>query len=135
MGARHELSALLARLTSLRDRDGNAGAVEAGAYLVYPGFRDPDDHGVEFGAPEGSGVLALGEVGYAKGHPREGQGRPGVYKIGGYYDGEVLLELNYRIQLTRWLFFQPDVQGILRPRGRADIPDGFAIGFALGFSL
>lgn len=48
---------------------------------------------------------------------------------------EVLLELNYRAQITPWFFLQPDAQFIIRPRGRSDIDDAFVIGVGLGFSL
>ena len=48
---------------------------------------------------------------------------------------EVLLELNYRAQITPWLFIQPDIQAIIRPRGRSDIDDALVIGFAIGISL
>lgn len=48
---------------------------------------------------------------------------------------EVLFELNYRAQITPWLFIQPDIQAIIRPRGRSDVDDALVIGFAIGFSL
>ena len=47
----------------------------------------------------------------------------------------ISLELNYRIQMGPWIFIQPDVQYIIRPRGHSDIDNAFAIGFALGFIL
>ncbi|UCD58125.1 MAG: carbohydrate porin [Candidatus Hydrogenedentota bacterium] len=43
--------------------------------------------------------------------------------------------MNYRAQVTPWLFFQPDVQLIIRPRGLSQIDDALVIGFALGFLL
>ena len=213
----------------LKVKPGSSWYAQTGAYLVYPDFRNPDDNGMNFGAPDGSGVLALGEFGTIVGHPRGKPGLPGKYKFGGYYDGEelqnlktgqpqrgtwgiyglaeqmlyaeddnyneglsawlalsyappdvnrilfmaagglsyqgllpdrprdalsfitaygsysrdlttnqsseVLLELNYRAQIAPWLFLQPDVQMIIRPRGRSDIPNALVIGFALGFSL
>jgi porin len=67
---------------------------QTGAYLVYPDFRDSSDHGVEFGAPDGSGVLALGEFGYLVGKDGGQDGLPGKYKIGGYYDTEQLTDLD-----------------------------------------
>ena len=48
---------------------------------------------------------------------------------------EVLLELNYRAQITPWLFIQPDIQVIIRPRGRSDIDDALVVGLAIGLSL
>ncbi len=49
--------------------------------------------------------------------------------------GEVLLELNYRLSLARSFWIQPDVQGIIQPKGRSDVPDALAIGFAVGVVL
>lgn len=207
---------------------------QVGTYLVYPGFRNPDDHGVNFGAPSGSGMLTLGEYGHMIGSRGGGSGLPGLVKLGGYYDAErvteqatgqpvwgtwglygmgeqmlyaedgshreglsawlalsyappdrnrmdfmaagglsylglipgrsndalsfisaygqysddlqdyqraqgdptqsseVLFELNYRTQLAPWIYLQPDIQYIVRPRGRADIDNAFVVGFALG---
>lgn len=67
---------------------------QAGAYLVYPDLGDPDAHGVEFGAPDGSGILAIGEAGYNIGKRANRTGLPGTYKIGGYYDTEELTNLS-----------------------------------------
>lgn len=75
-------------------KPGTGWYAQTGAYLVYPNFRDPDDHGVEFGAPDGSGVLALGEFGYLVGRHRGENSVPGKYKIGGYYDSEELIDLS-----------------------------------------
>ena len=49
--------------------------------------------------------------------------------------GEVLLELNYRLSLAHWLWIQPDVQGVIQPKGRSDVPDAIAIGFGFGVIL
>lgn len=49
--------------------------------------------------------------------------------------GEVLLEINYRLSLAKALWIQPDVQGILQPKGRSDVPDALAIGIAVGLVL
>ncbi|MEJ8573989.1 carbohydrate porin [Microbaculum marinum] len=65
----------------------------AGAYLVYPDLGDPDLHGVEFGAPEGSGILAIGEAGFNVGRRAGRSGLPGTYKGGYYYDTEELTNL------------------------------------------
>lgn len=67
---------------------------QAGAYLVYPDLGDPDLHGVEFGAPDGSGILAIGEAGYHVGSRADKYGLPGTYKIGGYFDTEELTNLS-----------------------------------------
>ncbi len=50
-------------------------------------------------------------------------------------DYELLLELNYRIQIAPWIFFEPDVQVIINPDGRSNIDDALVIGFALGVVL
>jgi porin len=75
-------------------KPGDRWYAQAGAYLVYPDLFDVGDHGVEFGAPSGSGVLALGEAGYLAGKDGGQQGLPGQYKIGGYYDTERLTDLD-----------------------------------------
>ncbi len=77
----------------LKVKPGQGWYVQGGAYLVYPNFRDGDDHGVEFGAPHGSGVLALAEYGHLVGTHRGEKSLPGKYKIGAYYDGEELTNL------------------------------------------
>lgn len=46
-----------------------------------------------------------------------------------------MLELNYRISLASWLWLQPDVQGIVQPKGRSDVPDALVAGFAVGVVL
>lgn len=66
---------------------------QAGAYLVYEDLFDSDSHGVDFSIPNGSGVLAIGEIGYIVGKFRNVPGLPGNYKIGGYYDSERLESL------------------------------------------
>ncbi len=50
-------------------------------------------------------------------------------------DYEVILELNYRIQVAPWLFVQPDVQVVINPDGRSDIDDALVIGFGVGTVL
>ena len=219
----------------LKAQPGSKWYAQAGTYLVYPEFRDPDDHGTNFGAPDGSGLLTLGEYGRLMGSRSGASGLPGTYKVGGYYSGErvteqttgdsvwgtwgiyglaqqmfyaedethregltgwlalsyappdrnrigfmaagglsyqglvpnrpydatsfitaygkysddlqdrqvslghpvqsseVLLELNHRLQMAPWIYVQPDVQYIIRPRGRSDIDNAFVVGFAVGF--
>jgi porin len=75
-------------------KPGERWYAQTGVYLVYPDLFDAGDHGVEFGAPSGSGVLALGEVGYLVGKDGGQKGLPGQYKIGGYYDTERLTDLD-----------------------------------------
>lgn len=74
----------------LKVKPGQSWYAQGGAYLVYSNFRDPNDHGVEFGAPDGAGVLALAEYGYLVGRHVGENSRPGMYKIGGYFDNEEL---------------------------------------------
>lgn len=50
-------------------------------------------------------------------------------------DYEIILELNYRIQIAPWLFLQPDVQFVINPDGRSDINDALVIGFGVGTVL
>lgn len=66
---------------------------QAGAYLVYPGLGDPDDHGIQFGASDGSGILTIGEAGVHVGNRSGRSGLPGTYILGGYYDTEQLTNL------------------------------------------
>lgn len=46
---------------------------------------------------------------------------------------ELILEINYRVQVLPWLYLQPDVQGILNPGGAGRIDD--ALVFALQFGV
>ena len=74
-------------------KPGTGWYAQVGSYLVYPDFRNPDDHGTEFSAPEGSGALTLAEFGAITGSYRGQPGLPGKYKLGGYYDSEELEDL------------------------------------------
>ncbi len=211
-------------------KPGNTWYAQAGSYLVYQDFRNKSHHGVEFGAPKGSGALTLGEVGYVlSAEPGQPLTRPpATYKVGGYHDGEtlpeiatgkpvkgtwgvyvlgeqmiyaenaafteglsaflalsyappernlitfmvtgglsyvglipgrdkdglafivanagysqdapnrdfeLLLELNYRVAVAPWFFFQPDIQGIVHPNGYRTIADALVVGFGAGIML
>ena len=209
-------------------KPGSSWYAQTGAYLVYPNLFDSSDNGVEFGAPDGSGVLALAEAGYLVGKSAGTSGLPGTYKIGGYYDterltdldsgknkrgtwgiygmgqqmlyaengqdrqglsaflalsyappdvntlqfmaagglsyqglipdrpddslsligaygrfsddlsgqdAETVLEVNYRLQIAPWIYFQPDAQYIINPDGRSSIDDALVLGFAMGVSF
>jgi porin len=72
----------------IKVKPGNSWYAQAGSYLVYEDLFDSDQHGINFSIPSGSGVLALGEVGYIVGKFRNESGPPGRYKIGGYYDSQ-----------------------------------------------
>ena len=75
-------------------KPGDRWYAQTGAYLVYPDLFNTGNNGVEFGAPSGSGVLALGEVGYLAGKDGGATGLPGQYKVGGYYDTERLTDFD-----------------------------------------
>lgn len=75
-------------------KPGQRWYAQTGAYLVYPDLGDPDDHGVEFGIPDGAGVLTMAEAGFNVGKRASMPGLPGTYKIGGYYDTEQLTRLD-----------------------------------------
>jgi porin len=79
--------------TRFKVKPGDRWYAMAGAYLVYPDLGDPDLHGVEFGAPDGSGILAIGEAGFNLGRRAGKSGPPGTYKAGYYYDTETLTNL------------------------------------------
>ena len=215
---------------------GSSWSATIGSYLVFPDFRNPADHGVNFSAGEGSGALTLAEVSYLPAGGRK-DALPGRFTLGGYFDGEqvqdvesghpvhgtggvyllgqqmlfahapgsdvglsawgalswappnrnrvsamaagglsyqgilpsrpwdglafiaaiagyspdlrdgqrarseplqhaeVVLELNYRISLADWLWLQPDVQGVIQPKGRSDVADALVAGFAVGVVL
>lgn len=220
-------------------KPGPKWSAQIGSYLVFPGFRNPDFHGTNFSAPEGSGALTLAQFMYLVGGAQSAEKRtlPGRYILGGYFDseqvtnvetqqpvhgtggaylmaqqkifapvagsdvglsawlalswapqnrnqvsnmaaggvsyqgvipsrpwdalsfisawagysgdlrdgqrargeplqhGEVLLEVNYRLQLAEAFWVQPDIQGVIQPKGRSGIPDALAIGFAVGMVL
>ena len=42
---------------------------------------------------------------------------------------ETVIELNYKIQVTRWFEFQPDLQYIINPKGLGLYPNALAVGF------
>ncbi|WP_373510727.1 carbohydrate porin [Thiocapsa sp.] len=50
-------------------------------------------------------------------------------------DYEWVLELGYRIQLTKFAYIQPDIQYIVQPGGTGEIPDATVIGMQFGVSL
>ena len=50
-------------------------------------------------------------------------------------DFEILFEATHIINITEWLFFQPDIQYIIHPGGSGDIPNALVIGFQLGVDI
>ena len=47
-------------------------------------------------------------------------------------DSETVVEWNYHIQLTPWLYLRPDMQYVIKPNGFSSIDDAFVIGFEFG---
>jgi len=50
-------------------------------------------------------------------------------------DYELVFEWGYRFQLSGWAYIQPDIQWIIRPGGRTDIPNALAIGGQMGVNF
>jgi len=50
-------------------------------------------------------------------------------------DYELVFEWGYRIQLSGWMYVQPDIQWIIKPGGRSDIPNALAIGGQVGVNF
>ncbi len=48
---------------------------------------------------------------------------------------ELVLELTNKIQITPWMFLQPDFQIILHPGGTSDIPTAYVIGTRFGLTF
>lgn len=53
----------------------------------------------------------------------------------GLADSEKVLELAHRFQVTRWSYFQPDIQYVLDPGGTGDIPDAIVLGAQMGVTF
>jgi porin len=63
---------------------------------------------------------------YADEQEAEANGRP---------DYEIIFELGYRVQLSRFLYVQPDVQYVHQPGGTGDLSDATVLGVQFGVSL
>ena len=50
-------------------------------------------------------------------------------------DSEKVLEFAHRFQLTKWSYFQPDLQYVIDPGGTGDIPDVVVIGAQMGVTF
>jgi porin len=87
--------------------------------LVYPGLlpgRDTDVFGF-YGA--------YGHFSSAQRRAQEAAGEPGqVY--------EMVLEMNYRINLLPWFYFQPDIQGIINPGAAGKIDNALVLAMQFG---
>lgn len=69
-------------------KPGSSWYAQVGSYLVYPDFAARTDHGVNFSAPEGSGVLSLAEFSYLTGQEIGEPGLRGRYIVGALYSSE-----------------------------------------------
>lgn len=106
---------------------------QGGAYLVYPGLADDDNHGVQFGAPAGSGVLAIAEAGLNVGTNADRSGLPGTYRFGGYYDTELLTNLaTGAAQRNTWGVYAMGEQMIYRETGAPE--QGLWLWLALSYA-
>lgn len=54
---------------------------------------------------------------------------------GGFPEYEIALEWSYRIQLTKFAFFQPDLQYIINPGGTGTIPNALVLGAQMGVTF
>jgi len=50
----------------------------------------------------------------------------------GYPDYELVFEWNYKIQLTKFAFIQPDIQWVINPGGTNRIPNALVLGALMG---
>ncbi len=50
----------------------------------------------------------------------------------GYPDYELVLEWNYKVQLTKFAFVQPDIQWVINPGGTNRIPNALVLGAQMG---
>lgn len=50
-------------------------------------------------------------------------------------ESEKVIEFAHRFQLTRWSYFQPDLQYVIDPGGTGDIPNALVIGAQMGITF
>jgi porin len=53
----------------------------------------------------------------------------------GFAESEKVVEAAYRVQLTPWSYFQPDIQYVIDPGGTGDIPDAVVVGAQMGVTF
>jgi len=59
-----------------------------------------------------------------------------AHQPGGHLaDSEKVLEFAHRFQVTKWGYFQPDLQWVIDPGGTGDIPDAVVIGAQMGITF
>jgi porin len=56
---------------------------------------------------------------------------PGGHRV----DSEKVLEFGHRFQVTKWSYFQPDLQYVIDPGGTGDIPNVVVIGAQMGVTF
>jgi porin len=54
---------------------------------------------------------------------------------GALADSEKVIEFAHRFQLTKWSYFQPDIQYVIDPGGTGDIPNAVVIGAEMGVTF
>lgn len=53
----------------------------------------------------------------------------------GYPEYELVFEANYKIQITRFAFVQPDIQWVINPGGTGNIPNALVLGAQMGVTF
>lgn len=53
----------------------------------------------------------------------------------GYPEYELVFECNYKIQINKFAFFQPDLQWVVNPGGTGNIPNALVIGAQMGVTF
>jgi porin len=54
---------------------------------------------------------------------------------GGYPSYELVFEANYKIQINKFAFFQPDLQWVVNPGGTGNIPNALVLGAQMGVTF
>ncbi len=54
---------------------------------------------------------------------------------GGYPSYELVFECNYKIQINKFAFFQPDLQWVVNPGGTGNIPNALVLGAQMGVTF
>ena len=54
---------------------------------------------------------------------------------GGYPGYELVFECNYKIQINKFTFFQPDLQWVVNPGGTGNIPNALVLGAQMGVTF
>ena len=54
---------------------------------------------------------------------------------GGYPSYELVFECNYKIQINKFAFFQPDLQWVVNPGRTGNIPNALIIGAQMGITF